>query len=98
MTNDREAEPVQEKRLHLIDVLALQVGCYISDLRNIELLPEVKQAISAMPEAAFPLQDWIQLYTYLIQNVCHVHDSAAIKAILLTRISFHTADPCSGDR
>lgn len=84
MINDRLAEPVQRKdHIHLIDALALQLDCFVSDLRTPDRLDDVKLAISLIPEDVYSRKEWTELYTYLTKSDCDLLDVSAIKAGLL---------------
>lgn len=84
MINDQRAEPAQRDHIHLIDALALQLDCFISDLRTAERLDDVKQAVYRIPEDAYSLKEWTELYTYLTKSNCALPDVSAIKADLVT--------------
>lgn len=83
MINDQIAEPVYVEHIPLIDALALQLGCFVSDLRTADRLRDVKQAVYDIPEDAYSLKEWTELYTYLTKANCTLLDVSAIKAGLL---------------
>ena len=89
MINDRKDKPVYGYHLHLIDALAQQLDCFVSDLRTFEYLIEVKRAVKRIPVDAYPLADWAEFYTYMTGSNCTEHDISLIKAEILACRSFH---------
>lgn len=83
MINNMNTKPVQGCHIQLIDALAQQLGCFVSDLRTPEYANDVKHAVNEIPFDAYPLPDWEHFYTYLTGIGCTTHEIPVIKAEIL---------------
>lgn len=71
--------------IHLIDYLAYQLHCEISDLRSApayKLLHELKK----IPVEACTLQEWTECARYLFQTGSDLKDAQVAKAFLLDHV------------